>query len=114
MPTATLTKGECCYIDGGIFSGLVAGLIPIQIRLRNISNPNLLVYRRRWGDTFTRFVANHITTVADAFIWLIPPEAAEFLQLSGTRVEHDGEAQAVRLITQFGTKVLPWRDLTSP
>lgn len=101
------------YIDGDVYSGLVAGLIPIMMRLRSIVNPNLLVYRFRWEETHTRFVANHITTVADAFIWLIPPEAAEFLQLPGTRVEHDGEAQTVRLTTQFGTKVLPWRDLVS-
>ena len=103
----------CNYIDGDVYSGLVAGLIPVTMRLRSISNPNLLVYRYRWGETHTRFVATHITTVADAFIWLIPPEAAEFLQLAGTRVEHDGEAQAVRLITQFGTKCLPWRHLGS-
>jgi len=102
------------YMDGDLYSGLVAGLIPVQIKLRSISNPNLLVYRYRWGETRTRFVATHITTVADAFIWLIPPEAAEFLQLPGTRVEHDGDAQTVRLDTQFGSKVLPWRTLTSP
>jgi len=106
------TRG-CDYIDGDVYSGLVAGLIPVTIRLRSITNPNLLVYRYRWGETRTRFVATHITTVADAFIWLIPPEAAEFLQLAGTRVEHDGEAQTVRLITQFGTKILPWRHLGS-
>jgi len=102
------------YMDGDLYSGLVAGLIPVQIKLRSISNPNLLVYRYRWGETRTAFVATHITTVADAFIWLIPPEAAEFLQLPGTRVEHDGDAQTVRLDTQFGSKILPWRTLTSP
>lgn len=104
----------CNYIDGGFYSGLVAGLIPVEIRLRSVVNPNLLVYRFRWEEPRTRFVANHITTVADAFIWLIPPEAADFLQLEGTRVEHDGDAQTVRLITQFGEKVLPWRSLVSP
>lgn len=102
------------YLDGGLYSGLVAGLIPLQIHLRNIDNPNLLVYRYRLGETRTVFVANHIITVADAFIWLIPTAAAEFLQLTGTRVEHDGDTQTVRLITQFGTKVLPWRTLASP
>jgi hypothetical protein len=105
---------DCAYIDGDFYSGLVAGLIPVQMRLRRISNPNLLVYRHRWAEPRTRFVASHITSVADAFIWLIPPEAAEFLQLPGTRVEHDGEAQTVRLITQFGTKALPWRQVASP
>ena len=103
---------DCSYIDGDLYSGLVAGLIPVQMRLRRISNPNMLVYRFRWGEVHTRFVATHITTVADAFIWLIPPEAAEFLQLPGTRVEHDGESQSVRLFTPFGSKVLPWRNLT--
>jgi hypothetical protein len=103
---------DCAYIDGDVYSGLVAGLIPVQMRLRRISNPNLLVYRYRWNEPRTRFVATHITTVADAFIWLIPPEAAEFLALPGTRVEHDGESQSVRLFTQFGSKVLPWRNLT--
>ena len=107
------TLGGADYMDGGVYSGLVAGLIPTSRRLRSIKDPNLLVYRYRWEETRTRFVETHIITVADAFIWLIPPEAAEFLQLAGTRVEHDGEAQAIRLITQFGTKVLPWRNLAS-
>lgn len=106
-----LIGGECHYIDGALYSGLVAGLIPVKMRLRRICNPNLLVYRYRWGETLTRFVATHITTVPDAFIWLIPPPAADFLQLPGTRVEHDGDTQTVRLDTQFGSKVLPWRKL---
>jgi len=108
------TGGEAYYIDGDVYSGLVAGLIPVMMRLRSISDPNLLVYRHRRGPTCTVFVANHITTVADAFIWLIPPAAAEFLQLPGTRVEHNGLEQTVSLYTQFGDKVLPWRALTSP
>jgi len=103
----------CHYIDGGVYSGLVAGLIPVEMRLRGISNPNLLVYRYRWDEPCTRYVPGHITTVTDAFIWLIPPEAAEFLQLPESRVEHNGEDQTVTLITQFGTKVLPWRTLAS-
>jgi hypothetical protein len=103
----------CHYIDGGTFSGLVAGLIPIEMRTRGVINPNLLVYRYRWDEPMTRYVPSHITTVTDAFVWLIPPEAAEFLQLPDSRVEHDGEAQTVTLITQFGSKVLPWRSLTS-
>jgi len=106
-------ESSCHYIDFGLYSGLIAGLIPLTMRLRRISNPNLLVYRYRQEEPRTRFVATHITTVADAFIWLIPPEAAEFLQLPGTRVEHDGESQTVRLFTQFGNKILPWRSLAS-
>jgi len=106
-------KGETMYMDGGVHSGLVAGLVPLLMRLRRISNPNLLVYRYRWSEPCTRFVPNYITTVADAFIWLIPPDAAEFLRLPGSRVEHDGVAQTVRLVTQFGERTLPWRSLAS-
>ncbi|HUW15027.1 MAG TPA: hypothetical protein VM537_35240 [Anaerolineae bacterium] len=101
----------CAYIDGAVYSGLVAGLIPVQMRLRRFLNPCLLVYRQGFSDPQSYWVPGHITTVADAFIWVIPPEAADFLQLEGTRVEHIGEDQAVRLFTPFGSKVLPWRSL---
>jgi hypothetical protein len=85
----------------------------MQMRLRHIWNPNLLVYCCSGGEPRSRFVANHITTVADAFIWLIPDKAADLLQLPGSRVEHDGESQTVKLTTQFGSKVLPWKELVS-
>lgn len=101
------------YIDGDFYSGLVAGLVPVEMRTRSISNPNLLVYRYRWEEPRTRYVATHITTVADAFIWLIPPEAAEFLQLPETRVEHDWRDESVCLYTPFGSKAVPWRGLAS-
>jgi hypothetical protein len=81
------------------------------MRLRRIVDPNLLVYRQGQREPRTRFVPFHITTVADAFYWLIPDEAKEFLNLAGSRVEHHGEDQAVHLVTPWGTKVLPWRDL---
>jgi hypothetical protein len=102
---------HCCYISSGFYSGLVAGLIPIQMSLRRIINPCLLVYRKGFGQPRSYWVPGHITTVADAFIWVIPEEAQEFLKLEGTRVEHDGEAQALRLHTRFGSKTLPWRTL---
>lgn len=104
-------SSDCYYIDGAFFSGLVAGLIPVKMRLRRISDPNLLVYRRGRCDAQTRFVPSYITTVADAFIWLIPDDAREFLRMPGIRVEHDGEDQSVRLITPWGVKALPWREL---
>jgi len=103
--------GDCLYISAGFYSGLVAGLIPIQMSLRRIVNPCLLVYRKGQDVPQSYWVPGSITTVADAFIWLIPPEAHDFLELEGTRVEHDGEAQAIRLHTQFGSKTLPWRAL---
>jgi len=103
--------GECLYISAGFYSGLVAGLVPIQMSLRRIINPCLLVYRRGQGVPQSYWVPGSITTVADAFIWLIPPEAHQFLELEGTRAEHDGDAQALRLHTQFGSKTLPWRTL---
>ena len=102
------------YIDGAVYSGLVAGLIPTQMRLRRFLNPCLLVYRQGFNEARSYWVPGHILTVPDAFIWVIPPEAAEFLQLEGTRVEHDGDAQAVTLFTPFGSKVLPWRSLSTP
>ncbi len=102
---------ECCYISSGFYSGLVAGLIPIQMTLRVIINPCLLVYRRGFDQPQSYWVPGTITSVADAFIWVIPPEAHEFLELEGTRVEHDGREQAVRLHTRFGSKTLPWRAL---
>lgn len=103
----------CQYIDGDLFSGLVAGLVPVKMRLRRIEDPNLLVYRQGNAEPQTRFVPGWVTTVVDAFLWLIPVEAQAFLKLPGVRVEHDGEAQAIHLITQWGTKVLPWRELVS-
>lgn len=103
---------ECFYIDSAFFSGLVAGLIPVKMRLRRITDPNLLVYRRGSDEPQTRFVPSYISTVADAFIWLIPDDARDFLQLPEVRVEHDGALQAVRLITPWGTKLLPWRELS--
>lgn len=106
------SKKEASYMDGGVHSGLVAGLVTSLMRLRRISNPNVLVYRYRWAEPDIRYVPTYITTVFDAFVWLIPVEAAEFLRLPGTRVEHDGATQTVRLITQFGEKTLPWRSLT--
>lgn len=99
------------YISAGFYSGLVAGLIPIQMSLRRIINPCLLVYRRGFDQPQSYWVPGKITSVADAFIWVIPTEAHEFLELEGTRVEHDGRAQAVRLYTRFGSKTLPWRAL---
>ena len=101
----------CFYIDGAIYSGLIAGLIPVYMKLRKFLNPCLLVYRRGFQPPQSYWVPGHITTVADAFIWLIPPEAAEFLRLEGVRVEHNGETQSVRLFTPFGTKDIPWRSL---
>lgn len=103
---------NCSYIDADVYSGLVSGLIPVKIRLRRISDPNLLVYRQGWSDARTAFVPGHITTVADAFLWLIPIEAQEFLNHPEVQVEHDGEEQAVRLVTPWGTKAIPWRGLT--
>ena len=102
----------CSYIDADFHSGLVAGLIPVKMRLQRISDPNLLVYRQGWSEAGTVFVPNHITTVADAFLWLIPTGAHEFLSLPSIRVEHDGEEQAVRLTTPWGVKTLPWRGLS--
>lgn len=104
--------GECLYISAGFFSGLVAGLIPIHMSLRRIINPCLLVYRRGFGEPHSYWVPGSITTVADAFIWLVPPEARDFLELEGTRVEHDGESQTIRLHTRFGSKTLPWRSIS--
>jgi len=101
----------CFYIDGDFFSGLVAGLIPVKMRLRRINDPNLLVYRQGSKEPRSRFVPCHITTVVDAFLWLIPDNAVEFLNLPDVRVEHDGDAQAIHLITPWGIKVLAWREL---
>ena len=108
-----LDKGQtsCHYIDGAIYSGVVAGIIPVALSLKRVRNPSLLVYRQGAAEAKSWWVPGHINTVADAFIWVIPPEAAEFLEIAGSRVEHNAEAQACRLITQFGTKTLPWREL---
>jgi hypothetical protein len=108
---ATSIRTDCYYIDAGFYSGLVAGLVPVQMSLRRIVNPCLLVYRKGKGTPQSYWVPGHITTVADAFIWVIPPAARDFLELEGTRVEHDGESQSIRLHTQFGSKILPWRAL---
>lgn len=102
---------SCDYIDGNFYSGLVAGLVPVKLRLTRITDPNLLVYRQGSAEPMTRFVPGYITTVADAFIWLIPDDAREFLRIAGVRVEHVGAEQAVRLVTPWGTKTLPWREL---
>ena len=104
-------EASCSYIDADFHSGLVAGLIPVKMSLRRITDPNLLVYRQGWAEPSTVFVPGFITTVGDAFYWLIPPEAQEFASLPGVQVEHDGEEQAVRLTTPWGIKTLPWRGL---
>lgn len=104
-------EAACSYIDAGFHSGLVAGLIPVKMQLRRISDPSLLVYRQGWAAPGTAFVPGNITTVDDAFYWLIPPGVREFVELPGVRVEHDGEEQAVRLTTPWGVKTLPWRGL---
>ena len=101
------------YIDGYVHSGIVAGLIPTTLRVGCIEYPNLLVYHQRGDEARSYYVPGWVTTVEDAFIWVIPEAAREFLELEDTRVEHDGESQAVRLITRFGTKVLPWKSLLS-
>lgn len=111
QPWNTDPNQICSYINAGFYSGLVAGLIPIQMSLRRIINPCLLVYRRGFDQPQSYWVPGTITSVADAFIWVIPTEAHEFLELEGTRVEHDGREQAVRLYTRFGSKTLPWRAL---
>lgn len=103
---------SCDYIDGDFYSGLVAALVPVKMRVARIADPNLLVYRQGSAEPMTRFVPGYITTVADAFIWLIPDDAREFLRIAGIRVEHDGGEQAVRLVTPWGTKTLPWRELS--
>jgi hypothetical protein len=110
---ASQRNGWGNYIDGAVYQGLVAGLIPVTMQLRRFVNPCLLVYRQGQNAPKSWWVPGHITTVADAFVWVIPPEVAEFLKLPDTRVEHDGETQRVRLITPFGTKSVPWRRLVS-
>ncbi|MGE3483514.1 MAG: hypothetical protein AB7L09_02160 [Nitrospira sp.] len=107
-------ESPCAYIDGDVHSGLVAALVPVKMRLRSIHNPNILVYRQGWAEPRTTFVPGHITTVADAFFWLIPPAAQAFVSMPEVRVEHDGDEQAVRLVTPWGTKTLAWRGLASP
>lgn len=106
-------ESACSYIDGDFHSGLVAGLIPVKMRLRHITDPTLLVYRQGWSAPGTVFVPRNITTVEDAFYWLIPDGARDFLGVPGVRVEHDGETQAVRLTTPWGVKNVPWRGLTT-
>ncbi len=106
-------EANCSYIDADFYSGLVAGLVPVKMRLRRVADPNLLVYRQGFDEARTVFVPNHITTVADAFLWLIPPEAHEFLRLPSVQIEHDGVEQAIRLTTPWGVKSLPWRGVAS-
>lgn len=106
-------EAACSYIDADFHSGLVAGLVPVKMRLRRINDPCLLVYRQGWQAPGTVFVPQNITTVQDAFWWLIPDGARDFLGLPGVGVEHDGEEQAVRLTTPWGTKTLPWRGLVN-
>lgn len=107
------TTDGTAYIDGAVYSGLVCGLVPIRRRTRAVADPNLLVYRYLWEEPRNRYVPAYITSVDDAFEWLIPDECREFLRgVEGCRVEHDGDAQAVRLITPWGIKALPWRELT--
>lgn len=101
------------WIHGAVYSGLVAGITPTKMRTRRISNPNLLVYRYRWNEPTTRFVPSHIATVGDAFDWLIPSEVRELTTVPGVQVEHDSEAQAVRVTYgDWGVKLIPWRELT--
>lgn len=106
------TTDGASYIAGDVYSGLVCGLIPLRMNFRRIADPNLLVYRYRWQEPRTKYVPTYVTTITDAFTWLVPDEAREFLTLPGVRVEHDADHQVVHLITEWGTKELPWRDLS--
>lgn len=99
------------YTDGWAHSGLVFGLVPVAMQLRRVSDPRLLIYRHQYNETKVRWVPTHINTVSSAIQWLVPADAADFLQLPDTQVKHDWENQTVQLITMFGTKVLPWREL---
>lgn len=104
---------ECHYTAGGMYSGLLVGIIPVTMRLRRIVDPNMLVYRSRGCEPKSYWIPGYINDVREAFDWLTPPQVKEFLALDGVRVEHDGERQAVRLSTPYGTKVVPWRSITS-
>lgn len=104
---------ECQYIGGAVLSGLTAGIIPVTMRLRRITDPNLLVYREKDCEPKSYWIPGSVTDVAAALVWLIPPEVQEFLSLEGVRVKHDGEEQAVRLTTPYGEKLIPWRGLRS-
>lgn len=106
-----LAAASSDYVACGIHSGLIAGIIPVMMRLRHIVDPNMLVYRARGHEPASYWIPGHITSIVLAFDWLIPRTVKELLPYGDVRVEHDGEQQLVRVTTPFGTKSVPWRSI---
>ena len=100
------------YLNNVVTSGLVAALIPTNIRLRRIDQPAVLVYRQLGDKPRSHWVPGGFRTLSDALIWLIPKKAHQYIKMEGVRVEHDGKHKKVRLTLPDGTiKKFAWRKI---
>jgi hypothetical protein len=104
--------GAGAYNIHCINSGLVAGLIPTNIKLRRVVSPTLLVYRQSGDRPRSYWVPGGFRTLSDALVWLIPEKAHRYVKMDGVRVEHDGRHKKVRLTLPDGTiKKFGWRKI---
>lgn len=109
-----LHGNEIRYCAGQIRSGLIAALLPASIRVGDIRNPNLLVYRETGFEPKSFWIPGSVFTVDEAFVWVIPQPVKDLLaEFEGQdlQVELVYEAQAVSVSTPYGTKLVPWRGL---
>jgi hypothetical protein len=105
---------DLSYIAGKVTSGLVVGIIPVQMRLARIVNPCLLVYRERGHEPKSYWISGRIGEVDEALVWLVPKDVQDLVaQYDGPdlQVELDYERQACRVVTPYGSKLIPWRGL---
>jgi hypothetical protein len=100
------------YTQYGIYSGLVAAIIPTNIRLRTLKSPSLLIYRQPGDHARSHWIPGTITTLTAAIVWLIPNKAHPLIKMDGVRVQHDGRYKKLRITLPDGNiKSFKWRRL---
>lgn len=106
-PSRTAPGAYSQYV---ITSGIVAALIPTNIRLRALKAPSLLVYRQPSDRARSHLIPGTVSTLTMALVWLIPEKAHRLIRQAGVRVEHDGKHKQVKVIYPEGhIKRFAWR-----
>lgn len=99
------------YSHYTVTGGLVAAIIPTNIRIRSIKSPSLLVYRQP-GDTARSYWVPNGLDIAGCLVWLMPDRVQQDVKIGRARAEHDGRLKKVRCVyTDSTVKVFPWRKL---
>lgn len=111
----TSDDGEYRYVTGKVVhSGLIAGVVPVQMRIAGIRNPNLLVYRETGRAPKSYWIPGSVWDIDDAFMWVVPKAVKDLVcEFDGPnlQVELDYERQACRIVTPYGRKLIAWRGL---